>query len=305
MNKQSTPLSVAEALESLILGKQREIKLSLACILAGGHLLLEDVPGVGKTTLAQGLAALLGLSNSRIQFTSDLLPSEIVGGPVYKRDTGEFVIHKGPIFTQLVIADEINRATPRTQSALLEAMSERNVSLEGRTLPLDPCFTVIATQNPVHQTGTYALPESQLDRFTMSVSLGYPDPHFERQLYATQNQAKNAQDSQQHYHQLLSWRHEAGLVNCTAELVDYLYRLVSATRRADELALGVSPRGGLQWLSAAKAWAFLHGRDFVIPDDIQDVALAVTRHRCIPRQHSGVNMTATLTHIFDEVPVYS
>jgi MoxR-like ATPase len=148
MSKQPTPLEVAQALESLILGKQREIKLSLACILAGGHLLLEDVPGVGKTTLAQGLAAHLGLSNSRIQFTSDLLPSEIVGGPVYKRDTGEFVIHKGPIFTQLVIADEINRATPRTQSALLEAMSERNVSLEGQTLPLDPCFTVIATQIP-------------------------------------------------------------------------------------------------------------------------------------------------------------
>jgi MoxR-like ATPase len=176
METHASPSSVIHELEALLLGKQREIRLSLACILSGGHLLLEDVPGVGKTTLAQGLANQLGLECKRVQFTSDLLPSEIVGGSIFDPSTNEFRVHRGPIFTQLVIADEINRATPRTQSALLEAMSARSVSIEGHTYSLDPNFTVIATQNPSYQTGTYPLPESQLDRFTMSLSLGYPDP---------------------------------------------------------------------------------------------------------------------------------
>ena len=305
METHASPSSVIHELEARLLGKQREIRLSLACILSGGHLLLEDVPGVGKTTLAQGLANQLGLECKRVQFTSDLLPSEIVGGSIFDPSTNEFRVHRGPIFTQLVIADEINRATPRTQSALLEAMSARSVSIEGHTYSLDPNFTVIATQNPSYQTGTYPLPESQLDRFTMSLSLGYPDPNHERQLYASARNAEAQKESQQGLADLPDWKGHVENIHCSPELIAYLQRLVEATRTAEDISLGLSPRAGLQWLAAARAWAFLHDRDHVLPDDIQDIAMPVIKHRCIARHHSDQSATKALDEIMRNTSVYS
>ena len=305
METHASPSSVIHELEALLLGKQREIRLSLACILSGGHLLLEDVPGVGKTTLAQGLANQLGLECKRVQFTSDLLPSEIVGGSIFDPSTNEFRVHRGPIFTQLVIADEINRATPRTQSALLEAMSARSVSIEGHTYSLDPNFTVIATQNPSYQTGTYPLPESQLDRFTMSLSLGYPDPNHERQLYASARTREAQKESQQGLADLPDWKGHVENIHCSPELIAYLQRLVEATRTAEDISLGLSPRAGLQWLAAARAWAFLHDRDHVLPDDIQDIAMPVIKHRCIARHQSDQSATKALDEIMRNTSVYS
>ena len=305
METHASPSSVIHELEALLLGKQREIRLSLACILSGGHLLLEDVPGVGKTTLAQGLANQLGLECKRVQFTSDLLPSEIVGGSIFDPSTNKFRVHRGPIFTQLVIADEINRATPRTQSALLEAMSARSVSIEGHTYSLDPNFTVIATQNPSYQTGTYPLPESQLDRFTMSLSLGYPDPNHERQLYASARNAEAQKESQQGLADLPDWKGHVENIHCSPELIAYLQRLVEATRTAEDISLGLSPRAGLQWLAAARAWAFLHDRDHVLPDDIQDIAMPVIKHRCIARHQSDQSATKALDEIMRNTSVYS
>lgn len=295
---------VTTELDKVLLGKPREIRLSLACILSHGHLLLEDVPGVGKTTLAQGLATQLGLQSKRIQFTSDLLPSEIIGGSVFDSATNEYKVHRGPIFTQLVIADEINRATPRTQSALLEAMSDGKVSIEGKTLPLDPHFTVIATQNPSYQTGTYPLPESQLDRFTMTLSLGYPDSKHERQLYASSSNSVASNVINQTSENLADWRHQAGNVYCSDELIAYLQRLVSATRASEALSVGLSPRAGLQWLSTARAWAFIHDRDHVLPDDIQDVAMPVIGHRCVSRNHNHESATKALLAIIQNTSVY-
>lgn len=305
METHASPSSVIHELEALLLGKQREIRLSLACILSRGHLLLEDVPGVGKTTLAQGLARQLGLECKRVQFTSDLLPSEIVGGSIFDPSTNGFRVHRGPIFTQLVIADEINRATPRTQSALLEAMSARSVSIEGHTYSLDPNFTVIATQNPSYQTGTYPLPESQLDRFTMSLSLGYPDPNHERQLYASARNAEAQKESQQGLADLPDWKGHVENIHCSPELIAYLQRLVEATRTAEDISLGLSPRAGLQWLAAARAWAFLHDRDHVLPDDIQDIAMPVIKHRCIARHQSDQSATKALDEIMRNTSVYS
>ena len=305
METHVSPSSVIHELEALLLGKQREIRLSLACILSGGHLLLEDVPGVGKTTLAQGLANQLRLECKRVQFTSDLLPSEIVGGSIFDPSTNEFRVHRGPIFTQLVIADEINRATPRTQSALLEAMSARSVSIEGHTYSLDPNFTVIATQNPSYQTGTYPLPESQLDRFTMSLSLGYPDPNHERQLYASARNAEAQKESQQGLADLPDWKGHVENIHCSPELIAYLQRLVEATRTAEDISLGLSPRAGLQWLAAARAWAFLHDRDHVLPDDIQEIAMPVIKHRCIARHQSDQSATKALDEIMRNTSVYS
>ena len=305
MDTHAKPSSVTKALEILLLGKLHEIKLSLACVLSGGHLLLEDVPGVGKTTLAQGLARQLGLQSTRIQFTSDLLPSEITGGSIFDPVANEYRVHRGPIFTQLVIADEINRATPRTQSALLEAMSVRSVSIEGHTHLLDPNFTVIATQNPSYQTGTYPLPESQLDRFTMSLSLGYPDPSHERQLYAAAQTSETENEPRKCSADLTTWRRQVEDVHCSSELIAYLQRLVEATRVSDDLALGLSPRAGLQWLAAARAWAFLNDRDHVLPDDIQDVAMPVIKHRCIATYQNSHSASKTLEEILRNTSVYS
>lgn len=290
-------------LDQRLLGKQSEVRLSLACLLSGGHLLLEDVPGVGKTTLAAALAEGLGLDSNRIQFTSDLMPSEITGGTIFDRESQDFIVRQGPIFTQLVVADEINRATPRTQSALLEAMSESSVSIDGKRYPLDSAFTVIATQNPALQTGTYLLPESQLDRFTMCLSLGYPDPVFERQLLSRVDAGIIANAPDLPTGQLMHWRDAVSNVHCSDSIIDYLHRLLAESRDNDHLSLGVSPRGGQQWLAAARAWALLAERDHVLPDDIQAVAVPVVAHRCVAKSQSKEACVSAVSGMLESVPV--
>ncbi len=265
----------------IILGKTLEIRQAAACLLAGGHLLIEDLPGMGKTTLAHTLAHLLGLQFSRIQFTSDLLPADITGVSIYERDKGEFRFLPGPVFAQLVLADEINRATPKTQSALLEAMEERQVTAEGQTRPLPKPFFVIATQNPAHQIGTFPLPESQLDRFLMRIELGYPDRLAERALLAgggqrnLVNQLRPMLDPQE----IPRLQEEVAAVHAAPPLIDYVQALVEASRNSPTFQHGLSPRAGLALLAAARAWAWLDGRSMVLPDDVQAVLPAVARHR--------------------------
>ncbi len=265
----------------VILGKPRVVRLSLACLLARGHLLIEDQPGVGKTTLAHLLAQLLGLQYQRIQFTSDLLPADILGVAVFDRERQVFRFHPGPVFSQLVLADEINRATPKAQSALLEAMEERQVTVEGKTRALPEPFFVIATQNPTYQIGTFPLPESQLDRFLMRLEIGYPGPDAERMLLAGEDrrdllaelQAALAPD------ELLAAQRQAMAVHVADPILDYCQELLSFSRGASRFLSGLSPRAGLSLLRAAKAWALLEGRDHVIPDDIQAVLQPVVDHR--------------------------
>jgi MoxR-like ATPase len=272
-------------LDGIILGKAHALRLALSCLLARGHLLIEDVPGVGKTTLAHALAQVLGLSWQRVQFTSDLLPADILGVSVFDRATQKFEFRQGPVFTQLLLADEVNRASPRTQSALLEAMEERQVSIDGITHPLPEPFFVVATQNPHEQLGTYALPESQLDRFLMRIELGYPDPRHERTLLAQRDrrellsQAKPALDPAT----LLGLQKQAAAVHVAEPLIDYVQKLVAATRARADLRLGLSPRAAQGLVRAARAWALIEGRDAVLPDDVQAVWPSVALHRLEPR----------------------
>ncbi|CAG2157589.1 hypothetical protein LMG26411_05629 [Cupriavidus numazuensis] len=289
--------TLAEAqnrLGRIVLGKPRQIRLALACMLARGHLLLEDLPGVGKTTLAHALARTLGLQYQRVQFTSDLLPADLIGVSVFVRDTSEFRFHRGPVFAQVVLADEINRAPPKTQSALLEAMAEGQVTHDGATHALPSPFFVIATQNPLEQLGTHALPESQLDRFTMRLSLGYPDPAFERVLYlggATPPQAEPVMDGAQ----VLALQEAAAQVYVSPALVDYVLALVQATRTSSAFAAGLSPRAGLALLACARAWALLDQRELVLPEDVQAVFTAVAAHRLEPAgTRAGADSLAAL-----------
>lgn len=273
--------TVAKSADSIVLGKPRIVRLGLACLLARGHLLMEDLPGVGKTTLAHALANLLGLQFQRIQFTSDLLPADILGVSLFDREKNAFRFLPGPVFTQVVLADEINRATPKTQSALLEAMEERRVTIEGKPTPLPSPFFVIATQNPTHQIGTFPLPESQLDRFLMRLELGYPDRAAERQLLEGQGGQNRASrlSALCSPEDLLAAQHEASQVHAAPALLDYLQDLIEATRRPGELAHGLSPRAGLGLLHAARAHAWLRGQDTILPEDVQAVFLPVVRHR--------------------------
>lgn len=265
----------------VLIGKQQQIKLSLACLFAQGHLLIEDLPGMGKTTMAHALAKVLGLSYSRVQFTSDLLPADILGVSVYDKNKAQFEFHPGPIFNQLLLADEINRTTPKTQSALLEAMAESQVTVEGETKALPKPFFVIATQNPLTQAGTFPLPESQLDRFLMRIELGYPDPESEREmlsgvdprtLLATINEVVTPQQLEKIQQQILT-------VKASDSLIDYLQRLVQFTRTDGAFQSGLSPRGALALLQSARAWAWLHDRNYVIPEDVQAVMPSVAGHR--------------------------
>jgi MoxR-like ATPase len=302
----STPVDpVLAAAGRVILGKRREIRLALTCLLAGGHLLIEDYPGVGKTTLAHTLARLLGLQFSRIQFTSDLLPADITGVSIFDRDQAAFRFLPGPVFAQLVLADEINRATPKTQSALLEAMEERQVTVEGATRPLPAPFFVIATQNPSHQIGTFPLPESQLDRFLMRIELGYPDPAAERALLAAggQRAAADRLDPLLTATELPALQREAGAVHAAGPLIDYVQALVEATRRDPAFQHGLSPRAGLALLAAARAWAWLDGRDIVVPDDVQEVLPAVARHRLRPAQGAGNARADDIAALIRAVPI--
>lgn len=273
--------AVINAVGEVVLGKDRQIRLALCCLLAKGHLLIEDLPGMGKTTLSHTLGAVLGLSYQRLQFTSDLLPSDILGASIYDKSAGNFQFVKGPIFTQLLLADEVNRATPKTQSALLEAMEERQVSIDGQTHSLPEPFFVIATQNPGSQSGTYPLPESQLDRFLMKVSLGYPDSDAERQLLkqSAGNRADTKVNAVLDKGQLQLLQEEVGKVKTSDVLLDYLQRLIDYSRTAPDFVYGISPRGALSILQAAKSWAFIHNRHHVLPEDIQLVLPVVASHR--------------------------
>ena len=269
----------------VVLGKEPQIRLALCCLFARGHLLIEDLPGMGKTTLSQALANVLGLDYKRVQFTSDLLPADILGVSVFDRGDSSFSFHPGPIFTQLLLADEINRTTPRTQSALLEAMAEGQVTVEGETRPLPDPFFVIATQNPIDQSGTYPLPESQLDRFLMRLELGYPHPRAEREMFERQHSLDEARDNLKQCidtGQLNAIRQAVTQVHASGNILDYLQRLVAYTRQAPEFAVGLSPRGALAVLDSAKTWAVMNSRGHLVPEDIQMVLPAVTAHRLIP-----------------------
>ena len=285
--------AVLHEVNQVLLGKEPQVRLALTCLLARGHLLIEDLPGMGKTTLSQALARVLGVSYQRIQFTSDLLPGDILGTSVFDKDSGQFVFHPGPIFAELVLADEINRATPKSQSALLEAMEEGQVTIEGATRPLPEPFFVIATQNPVSSGGTFALPESQLDRFLMRLSLGYPARAAERALLL----GEARRDLLPRLEPILDHAELAAIqalipqVRTSDALVDYVLRLVEATRSEAQFAWGLSPRASLALLAAARAWAFLANRDYVIPEDVQAVLPAVVGHRlrerADPAGHGG------------------
>jgi len=268
----------------IILGKEHQLRLALACLLARGHLLIEDLPGVGKTTLAHTLASVLGLHYQRIQFTSDLLPTDILGVSIYNRDTADFRFHPGPVFSNIVLADEINRATPKTQSALLEAMEEHQITIEGETRALPQPFFVIATQNPLFQIGTFPLPESQLDRFLMCIELGYPDSRAERQLLQGEDRRKLLTETQPAVttDQLLELQRQVDGVHVSEALLDYLQALLDFTRQSPQYRNGLSPRAGLALLHSARAWAFLSSRDLVLPEDVQTVLPAVVSHRLPP-----------------------
>ena len=272
---------VITALNGIVLGKDRQVRLALACLLARGHLLIEDLPGVGKTTLAQALARVLGLSYQRVQFTSDLLPADVIGVSIYDRDSGRFEFHRGPVFAQLLLADEVNRATPKAQSALLEAMEERQVTVDGKTHPLPEPFFVVATQNPSYQLGTYPLPESQLDRFLMRIALGYPDAALERELLRGADRRLLLQGLAPHLSSdaLAALQQQVATVHVAEPLLDYVQALVHHTRVSGHFEAGLSPRAAIALLRAAQAWALLHGRSGVLPEDVQAVARAVAGHR--------------------------
>jgi len=261
----------------------------VACLLARGHLLIEDLPGVGKTTLAHTLARTFGLHFQRIQFTSDLLPADVLGVSVYEREKGCFSFHEGPIFAQMVLADEVNRATPKAQSALLEAMEEQQVTIEGKTRPLPQPFFVIATQNPNHQLGTFPLPESQLDRFAMRISLGYPDPKAERLLLEGEDRRDLLErlSPSMDIRGLAECQHAVRRVHVSGELLDYLQRLLAWSRTSTQLRTGLSPRAGLALMRSSQAWALLNERDFVLPEDLQDMLGPVAAHRLVASTEAG------------------
>ena len=303
----STSLNnVIKQAEQIILGKPQQIRYALACLLARGHLLIEDLPGVGKTTLAHVLARSLGLQFQRIQFTSDLLPADILGVSVYQRDTSKFTFHPGPIFAQMVLADEINRATPKAQSALLEAMEEQQVTIEGTTRPLPAPFFVIATQNPAYQIGTFALPESQLDRFLMRIQMGYPDAQAERNLLSGVDRREIiAQLSpQMESSELLALQKRAREIFVSPALLDYVQAILRHTREEARYTHGLSPRAGLALLSAARAWALLDERDAVIPEDVQAILPGVTSHRLqTVGEHAKQNSDALVRELIEAVAI--
>ena len=297
--------AVIDRAGEFILGKEHQIKLSLTCLLAQGHLLIEDLPGVGKTILSSVLARSLGLDFNRIQFTSDLLPADILGVSVYERESGTFSFHHGPIFSQVVLADEINRATPKTQSALLEAMEEEQVTIEGTTYPLPHPFFVIATQNPSYQLGTFPLPESQLDRFLMVVSLGYPERNAERALLAGRERRDMLHELKPVItpEQLANLQQQVKSVHASDALIDYVQALLEFSRQSPYYLNGLSPRAGLALLKAARAWALLNGRDHVMPEDVQQVLPYVAAHRLQLAGDQVANSVEAVVKPFDEVAI--
>jgi MoxR-like ATPase len=307
VNTQSKLKALLSQLNSVIVGKSAQVQDCVACLLAGGHLLIEDVPGVGKTTLAHALARTFGLQFSRVQFTSDLMPSDLSGISIYERTSQSFVFHPGPIFAQVLLADEINRASPKTQSALLEAMEEKQVTIEGETRALPSPFFVIATQNPHDQLGTYALPESQLDRFLMRISLGYPDRAAERSLLTNGGTQGDTRTVVEALPALLTVTELAQLqqqvlqIHASEPLLNYLQDLIAATRSGSWFVQGLSPRAGIALLRAAKAQALLSGRDYVAPDDIRAVIVQTVAHRLNPISSAGRNASAQVRAMIDAV----
>ncbi len=284
--------------ESSILGKTKETKLALCCFLSHGHLLIEDVPGMGKTTFAKTLARLLDLSFARIQFTNDLMPSDLIGIQIFDAKEGKFNLIHGPVFHQFILADELNRGTPKTQSALLEAMEEKQVTLDGQTIELPHPFFVVATQNPRSQIGTHHLPESQLDRFMMKIKIGYPENHYEKQIISSDIHAEN-------YNKLQPVINSATLadlyqsvknITVSDKLLDYVVALLEQSRINSSFQ-GLSPRAGKDIIKAAKAWAFIHGRDFVLPDDVQDILPSVISHRVAPFQNQSFTQDQELSQM--------
>lgn len=293
--------SLLQQLTTVVIGKDDVVRQALTCLLAGGHLLIEDVPGVGKTTLAQALARTLGLRFARVQFTADLMPSDLTGASVWDRQEGRFAFHPGPLFTEVLLADEINRASPKTQSALLEAMEERQVSVDGATHALPRPFFVIATQNPFEQSGTQALPESQLDRFLMRLSLGFPDPEAERALLRGEDRSALLQrlPALADAATLLALQHAAATVRVAEPLLDTLLALLHATRHGGRFVHGLSPRAGLALLRAARARAFVDGRGYVAPDDLHAVLVPVAAHRLVSA--TGASAAEALRALLDEL----
>ncbi|MDK9726179.1 MAG: MoxR family ATPase [Sterolibacteriaceae bacterium MAG5] len=298
---------IVAAAGRVILGKEHQLRLAIACLIARGHLLIEDLPGVGKTTLAHTLARLLGLQFQRIQFTSDMLPADIIGISVFEREKGRFEFHPGPIFSQIVLADEVNRATPKTQSALLEAMEERQVTAEGMTRPLPQPFFVIATQNPSHQVGTFPLPESQLDRFLMRIELGYPDRAAERELLAGTDRRLLADrlPPALSVPELVALQEAVQSVTVAPALLDYVQELVAYTRTSPLWQAGLSPRAALALVAAARAWALIEGRDYVLPEDVQAILPGVAIHRLHPSGEASLRMSAAdvAARLIEAVPV--
>lgn len=292
-------------LNTVIVGKPTQVSDCVACLLAGGHLLIEDVPGVGKTTLAHALSRSFGLQFSRVQFTADLMPSDLSGVSIYERQKESFVFHPGPVFAQVLLADEINRASPKTQSALLEAMEEKQVTVEGQTRPLPQPFFVIATQNPHDQLGTYALPESQLDRFHMRISLGYPDRAAERELLrgGDRRDRVDSLPAVLTLPELQALQQAVLQVHVADPLLNYMQDLLATTRSGRWFLQGLSPRAGLAILRAAKAQAFLSGRDYVAPDDIAAILPQTASHRLVPVSHAGRGATEQVRAMLDAVPL--
>lgn len=298
-------LAIIRQANRIILGKDKVIRLALACLFARGHLLIEDLPGVGKTTLSHVLANILGLSFQRIQFTSDLLPADILGVSIYNRETSSFSFHPGPIFNQLILADEVNRATPRAQSALLEAMEEQQVTVEGETRLLPEPFFVIATQNPSNQIGTFPLPESQLDRFMMCIELGYPDADAERELLLGKDRREMLREVNPVItpEQLVHIQKQTEKIHVSAALLDYLQDLLEFSRESTEFTNGLSPRAGLAILHCARAWALMEGHDLVLPEDIQAILPSVIGHRLQPVADIRSPDKNLAHYLIDQVPI--
>lgn len=294
--------AVVNALNSVIVGKPEQVQLATAALIADGHLLIEDLPGTGKTTLAHALAKAFSLQFKRVQFTSDLLPYDVLGGPTLDNEGKKIVLRKGPVFSQVLLADELNRASPKTQSALLEAMEERQVSLNGQTMALPKPFFVIATQNPLDTAGTYALPESQLDRFIMRIELGYPSPEAEREILLGYGRRDEKMPELANEQDLFELQKQVLQVNMADTVVDYIQRLLTASRQPEVARIGLSPRAGQALVRCAKAWALLHGRDFLLPDDVQAVFTSVAGHRMQPNgSQSGQEVAWQLLQVVDVV----
>lgn len=297
--------SAQREIAKVLLGKERQIQQALCCLLAGGHLLVEDLPGVGKTTLSQAFAAVTGLGYRRVQFTSDMLPSDILGVSVFDRNSNAFHFHPGPVFTQFLLVDEINRASPKTQSALLEAMAEGRVTTEGDTRALPKPFFVIATQNPWFQSGTFPLPESQLDRFLMRIALGYPDERSERQLLEGGDPRELLAGLRSYLDDksILQLQQHVKSVEVRSSVISYIQRLIAFSRQDAEIAFGLSTRAALALLQCAKAWALLEGRDYLLPDDVQAVLEPVAAHRVQAAADSNADGAELVAKMLAQVPV--